>query len=135
MVFAVSVLALSHRLAPATARRWRWAAVAALFAFALISVFSIGRYVMLLTLAAVAAVAAREAGRAAAMRLLAVLAAIWVAVSLGLVAVFPAMAGVQELVLEFALALLAYRWAVGQVSPGGGRNARALSGRVSPAGP
>ena len=65
MVFAVSVLALSHRMAPATARRWGWAAVGALFAFTLISVFSIGRYVMLLTLAAVAAMAAREAGRAA----------------------------------------------------------------------
>ncbi|QBS36703.1 hypothetical protein E1B22_01120 [Thermaerobacter sp. FW80] len=112
MVFAVSVLALSHRMAPATARRWGWAAVGALFAFALISIFSIGRYVMLLTLAAVAAMAAREAGRAAGSRLLAVLAAMWVAVSLGLVTVVPAMAGVQELVLEFALALLAYRWAV-----------------------
>ena len=112
MVFAVNVLALSHRMAPATARRWGWAAVAALFAFALISVFSIGRYVMLLTLAAVAAVAAREAGRAAASRLLAILAAVWLAVSLGLVAMAPGMAGVQELVLEFALALLAYRRAV-----------------------
>ncbi|ADU52017.1 hypothetical protein Tmar_1932 [Thermaerobacter marianensis DSM 12885] len=86
MVFAVSVFALSHRMAPATARRWGWAAVAA--------------------------VAARESGRAAGSRLLAVLAVMWVAVSLGLVTVVPAMAGVQELVLEFALALLAYRWAV-----------------------
>ncbi|WPD18653.1 hypothetical protein [Thermaerobacter composti] len=34
------------------------------------------------------------------------------AVSLDLVTVVPAMAGVQELVLEFALALLAYRRAV-----------------------